>query len=269
MATKADDGGMKSLLEDRVRKSRWPARLDLWQSLTGLILAVFMWGHLLLVSSILFGKDAMMNLTHFMEAGFLKPDQPGGYPILVAIAAGSIFALFILHAALALRKFPINWKQHKELRSQMKMLKHSDTTAWYTQVITGFIMFFLGSVHLFIMMSQPENIGPYASSDRIWTLNMWPLYLVLLFAVEIHGAVGMYRLAVKWGIFDGKNPRQTRQRLKRVKTLVTVFFLALGLTSLAAYMKIGRDHADRFGERYISGHVETPAVSTSKAGEDQ
>ena len=33
---------------------------------------------------------------------------------------------------------------------------------------------------------------------------MWPLYLVLLFLVELHGSVGLYRLAVKWGGFaDG------------------------------------------------------------------
>lgn len=262
------DSGMKSLLENSVRKSRWPARLDLWQSLSGLALGLFMWTHLILVSSILLGKDAMMKLTTFMEAGFLKPDDPGGYPILVAGTAAGVFVLFIVHAALALRKFPIDWKQHKEFRSQMKMLQHSDTNGWYTQVVTGFIMFFLGSVHLFIMMTQPENIGPYASGDRMWTLNMWPLYLVLLFAVELHGALGMYRLAVKWGIFDGKNPRQTRKRLKLAKQFITVFFLALGLASLAAYVKIGREHADHYGERY---HMEKAVidVDSTLTGEGQ
>ena len=40
-----------------------PARLDLVQSLTGLALALFMWTHLILVSSILLGKDAMLFVT--------------------------------------------------------------------------------------------------------------------------------------------------------------------------------------------------------------
>ena len=35
------------------------------------------------------------------------------------------------------------------------------------------------------------------SADRFVTDVMWPLYLVLLFAVEIHAALGMYRLAIK------------------------------------------------------------------------
>ena len=41
------------------RKSRWPARLDWLQSVSGLLLALFMWGHMFFVSSILLGKDAM------------------------------------------------------------------------------------------------------------------------------------------------------------------------------------------------------------------
>jgi fumarate reductase subunit C len=253
MATMTD-GGMTRLLADDVRKSRWPARLDLAQSLSGLALGLFMWAHLLLVSSILLGKDAMMRVTHFLEASFLKPDEPGGYPILVALAAGGVFALFILHAALALRKFPTSWKQYVTFRSHMGMMKHPDTNLWYTQVVTAFIMFFLGSVHLYIMMSRPDEIGPFASADRMWSDTMWPLYLVLLFAVELHGAIGLYRLAVKWGVFDGKNPRATRKRLKAAKTVLTVFFLALGLATLAAYVKIGIEHAPRAGERYVIGH---------------
>ena len=35
---------------------------------------------------------------------------------------------------------------------------------------------------------------------------MWPLYLVMLFAVEFHGGIGLYRLALKWGWFEGARP---------------------------------------------------------------
>ncbi len=251
--SKVADGEMPRLLQDEVKKSRWPARLDLAQSFSGLALGLFMWTHLILVSSILISKDAMMKLTYFMEASFLKPDEPGGYPLLVSAAAITVFLLFIAHAGLALRKFPATWKQHRVFRAQMAMMQHADTNQWYTQVVTGFIMFFLGSVHLYIMASQPDNIGPYASADRMWSGHMWPLYLVLLFAVELHGAIGMYRLAIKWGIFDGDDPRRTRRRLKTAKTLITVFFLALGLASFAAYVKIGIEHAPHAGERYQLG----------------
>ena len=242
-----------------------PARLDLVQGLTGLALALFMWTHLLLVSSILLGKDAMQFVTDLMEAKFLT-DGEHGYPVLVTLTGVAVSTLFIVHAGIALRKFPSSWAQHRELRDQMGILKHADTKYWYVQAVTGFVMFFLGSVHLYIMTTQPDNIGPYASSDRFWTDVMWPLYLVLLFAVEIHAALGMYRLAVKWGIFDGKNPVATRKRLKLAKNLLTVFFLTLGLMSFAAYMKIGYEHRDRAGERYAT---EKPAATETARGESR
>jgi len=238
-----------------------PARLDLVQSLTGLALALFMWTHLILVSSILLGKDAMQFVTDMMEARFLSGGEHG-YPIFVTLTGVVVSALFIIHAGVALRKFPASWAQHRELTNQMGILKHADTKYWYVQAVTGFVMFFLGSVHLYIMTTQPASIGPYSSADRFVTDVMWPLYLVLLFAVEIHAAVGMYRLAIKWGIFDGKNPVASRKRIKLAKNVLTVFFLTLGLLTFAAYMKIGIEHKDRAGERYrAETHVSSPDVA--------
>ena len=229
---------MKSLLEDRVRKSRMPAKLDLVQSLSGLALALFMWVHLLLVSSILISKDAMLFVTRMME-GSLAPSKEAGYPILVKVAVGAVFFLFVLHAALAMRKFPANWKQWRTMRSHVKMMKHGDTTNWWLQAITGFIMFFLGSAHLMIMWANHDRIGPYLSSERFVHYGLWPMYIVLLFAVELHGAIGLYRLAVKWGLLDGKDPEHTRKRLKKAKWAISVFFIGLGLATFASYVKIG------------------------------
>ena len=57
-------------LSGRARKSRWPARLDLRKASPGLVLALFMWGHMFFVSSILLGKDAMWTVTKFFEGYF-------------------------------------------------------------------------------------------------------------------------------------------------------------------------------------------------------
>ena len=65
----------------------------------------------------------------------------------------------------------------------MSMMKHKDTNLWFYQALTGFIMFFLGSVHIYVMASHPDQIGPYASADRFVSEYFWPLYLVLLVAV--------------------------------------------------------------------------------------
>ena len=69
----------------------------------------------------------------------------------------------------------------------MRMMKHEDTTLWFWQVFTGFALFFLASVHLYIMLTRPDRIGPYESADRVWSEHLWPLYILLLFAVELHG----------------------------------------------------------------------------------
>jgi len=253
MESAAKRNSMQSLLEDEVKKSRMPARLDLAQSLSGLALGIFMWTHLLLVSSILLGNDAMYFVSKMMEAEFLT-GTGHGYPVIVVCVAATVFTLFISHAGLAMRKFPASWRQAKVFRSHMAMMVHPDTSYWWSQVASGFLMFFLGSVHIYVMMTHPAQIGPYESADRVWSGWMWPLYLILLFCVEVHAAIGMYRLAVKWGVFDGADPRANRRRLQKIRTGITVFFLTLGLASLAAYIKIGIGHADHVGEAYVPAH---------------
>jgi len=224
----------------------WPARMDLLQSVSGLLLGLFMWLHMLFVSSILLGEQAMWTVARFFEGYFFFGY---GLPWLVSLFVASIFGLFVLHAWLALRKFPAQWRQHRVYWSHMRSMRHEDTTLWFVQVITGFGMFFLAPVHLYLMMTHPELIGPYESADRVWSGMLWPLYLVLLFLVELHGGIGLYRLAVKWGDFS--DPASARRKLKRMKWGFTVFFLVLGLVTLAAYIKLGIEHAPHVGEPYV------------------
>jgi fumarate reductase subunit C len=232
--------------------ARWPARLDLLQSGSGLLLGLFMWVHMMFVSSILLGNDAMWTVARFFEGYYLFGRS---LPWLVSLLVGGVFALVIVHAALALRKFPSSYRQYREFRGHMDAMKHSDTSLWYWQVVTGFGLFFMASVHLYIMMTHPSRIGPFESSDRVWTDLMWPLYLVMLFAVEFHGGIGLYRLALKWGWFEGADPVRTRKKLKAFKWGITVFFLALGLATLAAYIKIGIEHAPDYGQPYVPSGI--------------
>mgnify|MGYP001218756459 FL=1 len=243
------------------RKSRWPARLDLIQSASGLSLGLFMWGHMVFVSSILLGSDAMWTVTKFFEGYFFFGKS---HPWIVSVAVAVIFTLFIAHAFLALRKFPINYREYRSFRGHMKVMQHEDTSLWFWQVFTGFALFFLGSVHLYIMLTHPDGIGPYESADRVWTDYMWPLYILLLLAVEFHGGIGLYRLAVKWGWFSGSDPNAARKQLKRVKWAITIFFLALGFTTLGAYIKIGIDHAPNYGERYVPTWQQTAPQEQSR-----
>lgn len=217
------------------KKSKIPAKLDFWQSATGLFLGIFMIGHMFLVSSILISQEAMYKVTKFFEGSIIfgeagKPEIVSGVAIVVIIA-------FVLHAFLAVRKFPINYRQFKVLKTHKGLMKHGDTSLWVIQAGTGFALFFLASVHLFMTLTQPENIGPLASSFRFVHQNFWLLYAFLLFAVELHMSIGMYRLCVKWGWFEniGLNG------LRTIKWIMSAFFIALGIASYIAYVKIGLD----------------------------
>lgn len=243
------------------KKSRWPAKLDYYQSATGLFLALFMWGHMLFVSSILISENFMYTITKMFEGSFIFGE---GKPILVSIMVAIVFGIFILHAALALRKFPSTYKQYKVLKTHKTALKHGDTKLWFVQAYTGFLMFFLGSVHLYIIMTNADKIGPYASADRVVSDWMWPLYILLLLAVELHGSIGLYRLIVKWGWFDGKDAKATRKKAKKAKWIITIIFFILGFASLAAYIKIGIAHQDKYGQRYQISQTVSPYYKNFK-----
>jgi len=227
------------------KKSRLPAKLDYVQSATGLFLGLFMWGHMFFVSTILISADAMYAVAKFFEGSIIFEEPK---PVLVSGVVLFVFIIFIVHAAMGMRKLPANFRQWQVYRTHMKMMKHDETNMWFIQAITGFAMFFMGSAHLFLMLTQPGTIDPYGSGDRMVT--MWPFYILLLLAVELHGGIGLYRLCVKWGWFEGSDAKVTRKNLKKVKWAITVFFLALGLMTMVAYLKIGIAHSDNAGERY-------------------
>lgn len=236
-------------LIEKPRKSHWPARLDLAQSASGLALGLFMWGHMVFVSSILVSPDLMWMVTKAFE-GYFFLGTP--HPLIVSGVVAVVLMLVVGHALLAMRKFPGNWQQLQRFVSHRRLLAHEDTTLWWVQAVTGFALFFLASVHLYQMLMHPGAIGPYESAARVWH-GWWPLYLVMLLAVELHGGIGLYRLAVKWGWMAGAHPEQTRRRLRAAKWVLTVFFLVLGLATLAAYLRIG------YAQRHTVNPVYTPA----------
>jgi fumarate reductase subunit C len=227
------------------------AWVDVVQGASGLVLVLFMWVHMLLVSSILLGKDAMYFVARLFEGEplFGKP-----YPALVSVIAALVLLVFIVHAMAAIRRMPSSYREYRRFRVHAAMLRHPDTSLWLMQVVTGFLLMLFAAAHLYQMLLHPADIGPYASADRVWSGRWWPFYLVMLFAVELHGGIGIYRLAIKWGWFADRHGRMPRQRLRRIKWALTGFFLALGLATLAAYMKLGYEHRAAVGERYTPSY---------------
>ena len=235
------------------KKSKMPAKLDFYQSTTGLILAIFVKFHLIFVSSILISKDFMHSVDKFLSGSAIVD---GGDPAFVVGSAFILFIILVIHALMAVRKFPNSYRQYRNFTSHTQMFPHGDTRLWGVQIVTGFILFFFVSMHLYQMMSEPSNIGPYLSSDRIWSDSAWVMYIILLIAVELHATIGLYRLVVKWGWFTNKTYKITREKLKLIRNGIIIFYIILGTLSLGAYMKIGYEHQDNYGQKYIPTDTE-------------
>lgn len=214
---------------NRGKLSGW---LDISQSVSGVVLAIFLWTHLILVSSILLGAEAMTWVAKTMELSFLTADGHG-YPWVVTIIAMIIAVIALVHVLVAAHKMPLNLRQQKALKQQLNVVNHGDTRLWVWQAATGIVIFLTLPVHLWLIGAAPETIGPYGSADRIWQQGVWLLYLPLLLCVELHAAIGMYRVAVKWGAARDLN---SRSRLKKIKSIISVVFILVGIASLLAFL---------------------------------
>ena len=230
-----------------------PALLDFFQSLTGLILAIFIMGHILFEASILLSNEMMYRVTLMFEGYYFFGER---YPGIISFLAAGIGTIFILHAGIAIRKFPSSYKKYKIIKEHTTRMKHEDSSLWLIQVITGFMMLFIGSVHLYIMMTQPSNIGPFASSSRVVDEFMGPLYFMLLISVISHAFIGLYRLALKWGFLEGTNTKISRARFKLLMKVMIAVYIIVGLSSLARYTYIGFTHDFSDNVKYKSQTIE-------------
>ncbi len=233
----------------KAKIDKTPARLDFLQSFTGLILALFISGHILFEASILISNEMMYKVTIMFEGYYFFGEA---YPGIITFLAAAISVIFVIHAAIAMKKIPSSYRNYRVIRNHMKGMKHEDSSLWMVQVITGFMMFFMGSVHLYIMMTQPADIGPYASSHRVVDEYMGPLYFMLLISVVSHAFIGLYRLAMKWGFMEGKNTKVSRARFKFLMKAMIAIYIIVGLSSLAKYTYIGMTHDFSDGVKYKS-----------------
>jgi len=194
---------------------------------SGLILALFMWGHMMFVGSILVGTYSFDWLALQLEVYFIAQ------PTVVAI-----FALFLVHAALAARKIPAQLEERRKmikLGRDLKSQAHEESFLWIWQVRTGMVVLVLGSFHLLLLTIDVltplfgERIGieSVTSLARVQA-GLWLPYAILLICVEFHASVGLYRLAVKWGILSNLG----RSTLHMIERILLWFFLGLGIIIL-------------------------------------
>jgi fumarate reductase subunit C len=220
---------------------------ELISGASGLVLALFMWGHVILVGSILTGERGFDWLATMLEDYYIA--QP---TVLF------IFVLFLLHAVLAARKIPAQLTERKRVVQLSKDLQnsgkepianrredspfqpHVESMLWIWQVRTGMVILVLGSFHLILIALDifTPLFGNHAGLESATTMarvgaGLWLPYALLLLCVEFHAGVGLYRLAIKWGagVFLS---RKTLHRIERV-----LFWSILGLGTVTLLVLAG------------------------------
>ena len=206
-----------------------------------------MWGHVVLVGSILTGERGFDWLASGLEDYFIA--QP---TVLV------ILFLFLVHAVFAARKIPAqlaerkriaelaqglskSGREHVETRTAHSPFRpHVESMLWIWQVRTGMVMLVLGSFHLILialdiftpLYGEMAGIEAVSSTARVQA-GLWLPYAILLLCVEFHASIGLYRLAVKWGA-DLWFSRSTLHRIEQV-----IFWIVLGLGTLTLIVLAG------------------------------
>ncbi len=208
-------------------------RADSLQSLTGAVLGLFLLAHMHFEATILLGKETFYHVVQLLEGGMFSADGHG-FMWVTQVFSTFIAIVFVVHAAFALRRFPVQLGQWRSLRGFVKNINHTDTRIWYWQLITGFALFFLVTPHLATMILNPE-IGPHLSAERVYHDNAWLLYALLLPTVLVHGLMGLYRVIVKWGISTN------RSLIRSIAYVLLVYLLCLGSLSLITYISIGSE----------------------------
>jgi fumarate reductase subunit C len=202
-----------------IRSGKSSAYLDWLQMLSGACLIIFMWSHLVLVSSVIVGPGVMNAIAWFFEATGL----------IFIIGPGIIF-VFLFHFVLAARKIPFVTAQQKIMWANAKRMHHEDTWLWMIQAGTAMVILIMGAAHMWVVLT---NLPITAAKSAARIQEGWLLYyLVLLPMVELHVGIGFYRIAVKWGFLK----RSGRLGFRKKEHLLTAILIGIGLITLARFM---------------------------------
>ncbi len=231
-------------LKDAKRRSKYLALCDVAQSVTGLILGLFLFCHMAFTSSVNFGKDLFANLIETSGGAFINGEE---HLWMHVVFVGFIFVCVVIHALCALRRFPTSYRQCRDIKAHYRLLRHEDTTLWMVQLVTAFLLFLLVFPHLMSMLTNPGGFDP--NLIGVHTYHNGLLYtFIFLVVTELHGMIGLYRLAVKWDIF-AKNPERDiidqrqgdRAGLRKTMLGVALLMIIMGSITIWTNYSIGAE----------------------------
>lgn len=188
------------------------------QMVSGLLLVVFLWVHMLFVAAIWLGVNVFNTLAGFMDRFYLIPITV----VFLIIVIGA-------HIGAVIRRVPRQWQEQRTLWKHAKLIRHGDTWSWLFQSITGAALLALVIVHVAVVTYGGINAN--LSSSRVFG-GFLVFYAVLLVLSEYHASVGLYRVFVKWGWVG-------RHSLHWVLGVVSVVTVVIGAITLWIFYSLG------------------------------
>ncbi|MDR3325885.1 MAG: hypothetical protein LBS66_00995 [Rhodospirillaceae bacterium] len=206
--------------KNSINSIKLPAYLDWLQMFSGVILILFMWAHLCLVSSVIISPSIMNAIANFFE-------ETG----LVYVCGPGILLILFLHFILASRKIPWTTKQQTAMWANAKRMHHKDTWLWMIQVGTAMVILIMGATHIWVVLTDLP-ITATKSAMRIQSGTWFVFYLILLPLVELHVGIGFYRIMIKWGFLS----RTNRKGFHAKENILTIIMITIGLITLMRFM---------------------------------
>jgi len=206
--------------------------IDLFQSISGVILIGFLWMHMLFVSTVIVSPATFDALSEGLDKYYLAQ-----------VGIPATILLIIVHIFLAGRRAPLRLRDLRITYRMAKSMNHYDTWVWVGQVITALMIGIMASIHLWIIMgawplrvaTSAARVASNGPADSTWGAFNFPFfivfYVIFLIAGEYHGGFGLYRILVKWGWFE-------RHKMGWVLKGITVIIIALGFTALYTFTQI-------------------------------
>jgi fumarate reductase subunit C len=188
---------------------------------TGLALAGFMILHEGMLSSVWLGAASMDRLAAALERG--------GF---VGAGVAVVAVLLLLHAVAAVRRVPLRAGEVRALVRTATGLRHWDTISWGIQLATALCIGFYAAIHVWVA-GRDLPVEAAKSVARVRDLARTGFYDCLLFAVAVHTALGLERMATKWG-FPG------RLSARALSWGLFAFLMVAGFGTLIVFHRLAR-----------------------------
>lgn len=231
-------------------------KLPVWlwviQAATGLLLVLYVIIHTIDNATILVSQKLFEDMLAFWHETL-----PHWFYIIMVIG---LVGIFLVHAFNGIR---IASKPYKEIdlswRHNVK-LKHTGTTFWYVQVLTGSAIAMFGIWHLLVQHGTVATTTAAQSADRVSPVILF-MYLVFLAALMYHSFNGCRSVLLKLGLATDKGKEGV---LIGFMALLFIVFFSAGALSMAKFLP---DPVPSATDSIVNGGTQTEAVGHGSLGE--